>query len=110
MNTAHLLVHIRITPDQPFQVVTGVGIYSEAHPTTMGGSLYAQILEMRGNSYQEAHDAIMEYVRRVPSNHWMLPWLDPSPGAWDRKYRLGALAADVVKKVAKYLRARERQA
>lgn len=69
---AYLMVHLdtRIKGEPIFKRVI---IMSDRNPTTCVGETYALLLEVTGNSYQEAVDSMERIVNEHETFKWVLP-------------------------------------
>jgi len=72
---AYLMVHIdtQIVGSPIFKRVL---IMSDRNPTTCSGETYALLLEVTGDSFQEAYDSMKKIVNEHSTFKWVLPYMD----------------------------------
>ena len=49
---------------------------SDRNPTTCSGETYALLLEVTGDSFQEAYDSMKKIVNEHSTFKWVLPYMD----------------------------------
>lgn len=86
MYTAHLIVWLRYTEKSPLPIVGNVGIYSSGpmsltHAPHLGTP--AELFAIgSAESFQKAHDAMVETVKNLPHLKWVVPWIENTFENW----------------------------
>ena len=74
----------------PIPKFLGLEIYSSAPGslTLRVGTVAAEIWRATGDSFQEAHDKVVEACRTSPAFQWALPWVEPGYAAHMARFDL----------------------
>ena len=75
--SAWLLIRYRDRGPNTHPELIDVRIYSEPTPTNRVGEFYACLLEMSGDTYLDAHNAIVERCGLWPWLRWTLMFVKP---------------------------------
>lgn len=86
MAKAYLVVSIRV--NGPIPSFHGVDIQSGADLAVYLGVLSMPILDVEGESFQDAHDKLVRLVMEHPSFEWARPWIETGYEAHKRRFEL----------------------
>lgn len=88
--TAHLVVKLEMRKGMLAPAFKHVGIYSSGPEglTALPNTIFAQILQVSGKTYQKAHDHMMEVIRMQEGLHWVLPFVEETREAHMKSFDL----------------------
>lgn len=93
MRTAYLNAFLVTTSTQamPVTIVSDVGIYSSPpHRMTLMSrfGIWANLMEVEAETFQEAHDKIVEIVNSYDRLRWVMPWISQEKEISDARWLL----------------------